>query len=590
MGVGGHLRPADDNARRYDGGWCRYGGFHHSRQCAEQYHNRLFGKRHLYGGLGNDVLKGEGGDDHLFGEGGDDTLQGGVGNDVLYGGVGDDRLEGHIGDDVYLFACGDGHDTIYEYDPNRAGKRNVIRFASGIDAGDLEFSLNTVGAFSGYCNLVATIKGTNDSVTVLNAIYSGSTNAASFYSIQAIEFADGTVWEWADICRRPMTMADGMTAVVVDAAGATIIGNTLNNAITGYLGDDALYGGSGDDTLKGGAGNDILHGGSGNDTLSGDAGDDVYLFGRGDGHDTIRESETRTDRRNIIRLGAGITADCIEFLVKQSSGAYMDLILRIKDTGETLTVLNGLYGSGANVINSYSIQAIEFADGTVWEWGDILSHPVQMIETTTTGTNYYTADPIGVHVIGTDYNDYITGHNGNDILHGGTGNDTLNGGAGNNTLHGGSGNDVLHGGNGDDCLHGGVGTDTLNGNNGNDTYLFNRGDGNDTITEAGGDDSLVFGEELTATDLWFSYNGNHLVIDVLGAQDKVTINYWRNNNNYKVETISAGGMELASTQMDQLIQALASFGTPQGVDGQWTEEQKENLTPIISTYWRPADF
>ncbi|MCC8179631.1 MAG: hypothetical protein LIP23_01775 [Planctomycetes bacterium] len=38
--------------------------------------------------------------------------------------------------------------------------------------------------------------------------------------------------------------------------------------------------------------------------------------------------------------------------------------------------------------------------------------------------------------------------------------------------------------------------------------------------------------------------------------------------------------------VDQLIQAMASFGVPQGVDGKWMEEQKDALQPILATYWK----
>lgn len=57
---------------------------------------------------------------------------------------------------------------------------------------------------------------------------------------------------------------------------------------------------------------------------------------------------------------------------------------------------------------------------------------------------------------------------------------------------------------------------------------------------------------------------------------------------YKVETISAGGMELAADQMEQLIQALASFGAPSGAGGHWSEEEKEAVGAVVSGYWRPA--
>ena len=94
----------------------------------------------LRGGAEDDTLSGGGGNDHLTGLQGDDTLEGGAGNDILVGwqgndtivgGAGDDKLAGDAvgGDDRYadgtptgetdndtfVFAPGDGNDTILDF-------------------------------------------------------------------------------------------------------------------------------------------------------------------------------------------------------------------------------------------------------------------------------------------------------------------------------------------------------------------------------------------------------------------------------------------------------------------------------------------
>ncbi|HEX5374074.1 MAG TPA: calcium-binding protein, partial [Aquabacterium sp.] len=61
----------------------------------------------LMGTSGRDTLTGGGGNDTLTGLAGQDTLSGGKGNDLLVGGK---------GSDTYLFARGDGRDTIVEAD------------------------------------------------------------------------------------------------------------------------------------------------------------------------------------------------------------------------------------------------------------------------------------------------------------------------------------------------------------------------------------------------------------------------------------------------------------------------------------------
>jgi len=64
---------------------------------------------------GNDRLEGRLGADRLEGGDGNDTLLAGAGNDIVQGGTGADILNGGIGDDTFLFAAGDGADTIQDF-------------------------------------------------------------------------------------------------------------------------------------------------------------------------------------------------------------------------------------------------------------------------------------------------------------------------------------------------------------------------------------------------------------------------------------------------------------------------------------------
>ena len=100
------------------------------------------GNDSVFGGNGNDVLSGGNGDDTLSGGAGNDTIDGGNGSDrlvggagnddlrgsgglagtinedagvdTLSGGAGDDTLRGGGGGDTYVFARGDGNDTILD--------------------------------------------------------------------------------------------------------------------------------------------------------------------------------------------------------------------------------------------------------------------------------------------------------------------------------------------------------------------------------------------------------------------------------------------------------------------------------------------
>jgi serralysin len=69
----------------------------------------------LYGGEDGDTLNGDDGADTLRGEAGNDLLHGGSGIDTLTGGWGNDTLYGGLQGDTFVFAPGDGADTIRDF-------------------------------------------------------------------------------------------------------------------------------------------------------------------------------------------------------------------------------------------------------------------------------------------------------------------------------------------------------------------------------------------------------------------------------------------------------------------------------------------
>jgi Ca2+-binding RTX toxin-like protein len=385
----------------------------------------------------DDLIDGKGGNDLIFGRGGNDTLIGGSGNDTLDGGAGDDLLKGGTGSDTYRFGRGDGHDTISEYS-GQPGETDRIELKAGITPDDVR--LERVDFY----DLKLTIRDTGETITVKSHFYS-----SVYFSVEEIVFADGTVWDM--------------------------------EAIKSQI----LIGGDGDDQLLGFDGrDDILDGGAGNDTLKGGTGSDTYIFGRGDGHDTIIESSSKPGDTDRIQLKAGITPDDVRLEhVRIFSNGWLtsdDLKLTIRDTGETITVKNHFSNPTGN--SCYAIEEIVFADGTVWDMETILSRVLT----------------------GEDSNDIIHGFdNRDDLIVGGAGNDVLMGYSGNDMLLGGEGNDTLIGGSGDDTLIGGAGNDILEGGAGSDTYRFGLGDGQDEIIEGdtSGEDVLELGPGITPDDI-----------------------------------------------------------------------------------------
>jgi Ca2+-binding RTX toxin-like protein len=82
-----------------------------------------------------------------------------------------------------------------------------------------------------------------------------------------------------------------------------INGDAGNDTLFGDDGNDVLDGGDGDDWISGGKGDDILRGGAGgNDFLRGDAGNDTYLFGTGDGMDTIYNNDSDVATTDVARF------------------------------------------------------------------------------------------------------------------------------------------------------------------------------------------------------------------------------------------------------------------------------------------------
>jgi len=125
-----------------------------------------------------------------------------------------------------------------------------------------------------------------------------------------------------------------------------VYGGEGDDIIGGQDGNDTLYGGDGDDTLYGENGNDTLEGGAGNDRLEGGDYDDTYIFGRGDGVDTIYDRHGGGD---TIKFKEGIGKENITF-----QRVANDLVLKYGDN-DTVRINNQFDGS--------SIEQIALASG-----------------------------------------------------------------------------------------------------------------------------------------------------------------------------------------------------------------------------------
>jgi Ca2+-binding RTX toxin-like protein len=155
-----------------------------------------------------------------------------------------------------------------------------------------------------------------------------------------------------------------------------------------------------------------------------------------------------------------------------------------------------------------------------------------------------------------------------------------------------AGNDKLLGGAAADVLDGGPGNDTLQGGLGNDTYVFGRGSGQDTVsdndTTLSNMDMAVFGADLHPLDLVISRSVNDLKIAIHGSADMLKVQNWFKGSSTQIEILQAGdGKNLLNTQVDQLIQAMASYSANNGLTwDQAIDQRPEEVKAVLAASWQ----
>ncbi len=388
---------------------------------------------HLTGNIHDNVLSGGDGDDVINGNGGNDTIEGGAGNDTLVGGAGadtvtyahatsgvtvslhrnfaqdtggagidtisgfenltgskyDDHLTGDTGNNI--LDGGDGDDVLYGF-----GGTDVLNGGIGgfdtANYGDataaitvnlgLSTAQNTGGA--GVLTLIhisGFVAGSGDDVLTgggASVLHGGAgddiLDPGSFGSAQPGALLDG---------------GDGFDTVTFSAAksGITVNLSTAGSQDTG--GDryqafksieklvgtpyaDTFTGSSGDDTLVGLGGNDILSGGAGNDTLDGGAG------------------------HNILKGGAG------NDILNGTAGTSDDL----------------MGGAGNDQISGNGFDTVDYSDAA---HGVTVDLSLSTAQDTGWGVDTLTGGITGV--IGSSYDDVLTGSLGYNSFTGGAGGD-----------------------------------------------------------------------------------------------------------------------------------------------------------------------
>ena len=250
------------------------------------------GNDFLNGGAGDDELSGAFGDDILIGGDGDDYISGGHGDDLLIGGSGNDTLSGGRGMDTYYFSRGWGRDIIRESDgainvvkfgPDIAPS-DIILYRSMHDlviqlANDPTQSIRAESYFIVH----------DDSPESISSIEFSNGLSWNREKIQAAVWV-GT--EVADDLRGDhgdnVLSGEGGDDLILGGGGNDVLyGGSGDDEIYGDAGNDQLFGGDGSDHLADSGGDNLFDGGKGNDTLGFGEGNNTVFFGRGADHDVL---------------------------------------------------------------------------------------------------------------------------------------------------------------------------------------------------------------------------------------------------------------------------------------------------------------
>jgi Ca2+-binding RTX toxin-like protein len=500
----------------------------------------LAGNDTISGDAGRDVLSGGTGNDMIAGGDDDDALQGGAGNDGIDGGAGNDTASysGAAGAVSVNLAVGTAQDTGGAGVDTLTGIENL--YGSGF--GDTLLGNAEANILHGQAGNDILVGGDgnddlNGGAGTDTVDYSKETGAAGVF----VNFTGATY-----------DAANGGTVgpyQVEDTFGSVDSLSSIEHIITG-AGDDTILGSAAAETFETGAGNDFIRGGGGGDTLVGGLGNDTYsgvLPGdtiielANGGIDQINTSDAAfslngftnvENLRGLLTTGQSLSGNAFDN--KIIGGTGNDTL----DGGAGNDKLDG--GAGLDTA-SYAASAaavtVSLALATAQNTAAAGTDTLVNIE----------------NLLGSAYNDVLTGNAGANRLNGAGGNDTLNGSGGDDTLDGGAGDDSLDGGAGLDTASyaasaaavtvslalttaqntGAAGMDTLVnmenlfGSAYNDVLTGNAGanqlngaSGNDTLSGSGGDDVLDGG----AGDDSIDGGAGMDVASYAGAAGGVTIN------------------------------------------------------------------
>ncbi len=407
--------------------------------------------RTVFGSEGNDtlaapIMAGAGaGSPGIFidGKTGDDTLIGGDADDVLTGGEGTDAMTGGSGNDVVMADADDvlanvtggaGRDTlVYSGDLSLDLDISTLGFEVAIGgAGDdhLRASVAVVGLSGGAGDdtLVGTagddqLEGGDDDDTITGG--EGNDWLSGDAGIDIIDggAGDDTIFvdaaDFADGLQRVTGGAGFDTLTVVDTAGVRIdLSASAVEAAVGGSGDDRLRAGSGsgDKVIYGGGGDDLLISGSGLDRLDGGAGFDLASYEDSNG-------AVNVNLKTGVWSGGHAAGDILVSIEGVIGSQYADTLTgddgdNVLEGGAGADALDGGAGRDAASYRSSNAAITVNLATNARSGGHAAGDTFTSIE----------------NLIGSAYNDTLTGNDTDNVIEGGAGADTLAGGLGIDTV------------------------------------------------------------------------------------------------------------------------------------------------------------
>lgn len=588
------------------------------------------GNDYLTGGDGDDTLDGGADDDQLQGSGGHDYLSGGTGSDTLIGGDGIDTMVGGGGDDGYVIRdigdviienANEGWDWV-ESSVSYTLSQNVEELMLDYKAGAIDAtgnSLNNLLTGNKYSNVLNgglgddTMEGgLGDDIYIVDSV-----------SDVVFEIVNGGI----DTLKSGISYSLGDNVENLSLTGSTAIdgrGNELSNYLVGNSASNTLYGDAAGITGNTAPLTSLSVFARGGIALGAAPLMEVWIDGVK--AQTFEVSSTTTQEYVVSaanlpaaaahRVDVVFTNDAYDAATGQDRNLYVD---RLRFNGrDYLTNTDQLvldYGTGTGARDGMNITlsstgviasnaALRFSlDGSDRLDGGAGADTL----VGGTGDDIYYVDNVsdavvelsdqGFDTVRSSVSHTLAANVDNLMLTGsavsGTGNDLANlilGNSGNNILDGGAGTDSLRGSAGADTLIGGLGNDLLDGGAGNDTYRFSRGDGQDSIWESdttvGNQDVLSFDSTVAFDQLWFKRVGNNLEVSVIGTADKLTVSNWYVSSQWHVEQVAASDKILVDTQVQALVDAMASMTPPPLGQTALSAAQASALQPVLASSWQ----